>query len=226
MSTSRHIIRDRLSPKGCMEMFVTKGKPNLILKDWVPNNYNLPTYRYHELDFSSCELQDELKIDNIIVNIGKDAVIESLTRGYVKTLARMSVGDNGTIPSDSTVPKTPVPTMTALYNEVTRADADALVLNIGTPTIHEVKLIKTFVAADIPITSFFNQAKPVLNEVGLIMIDLGAAPLPRAPNFAPYTTTNHPLDDEVLFAIRTHKSVPFEASNDISVTIRYTIYIE
>jgi hypothetical protein len=226
MGTSGNIIREPLSPKGLMEMFVTKGRPNLILKDPVPNNYNLPTYRSHVLDFSACVLQDTLKIENIIVNVGKDAVIQSLTSGFVKTLARMAVGDNGTIPSDPTVPKTPVPTMTEIYNEVTRADADAIIVSIGTPTIHEVKLIKTFSAADVPITAFFNQAKPVLNEVGLIMIDLAAAPLPRAQTFAPYTDTNHPLDDEALFAIRTHKSVPFEKATDISVTIRYTIYIE
>ena len=226
MSTSGHIIREPLSPKGMLEMFVTKGRPNLILKDKVPNKYNLPTYRYHEIDFSGCQLLDSIKRQNIIVNIGKDSVIESLTTGFIKTLARLAVGDNGTIPSDSTVPKVPVPTMEELYNEVGRADADAMILNVGTPTVHEVKLVKTFTASDFPITAFFNQAKPTLNEVGLIMIDLAAAPLPRAPVYAPYTVDNKPLDDELLFAIRTHKSVPFEEANDISVTIRYTIYIE
>jgi hypothetical protein len=220
------IVREPLTPKGLLELFVTKGRPTLILNDKVDNLYNMPIYKEHELDFSGCEVLDTIKKHNILVNIGKDAVIQSLTTGFIKTLARLAVGDNGTLPSDSTVPKTPVPTMTALYNEIGRADADAVVLNVGTPTIHEVKLIKTFSAADFPITSFFNQAKPVLNEVGLIMIDLGAAPLPRAPVYAPYTPSNKPLDDELLFAIRTHKSVPFEASNDISVTIRYTIYIE
>jgi hypothetical protein len=220
------IVREPLAPKGLLELFVTKGRPNLILNGKVDNRHNLPVYKEHEIDFSGCEILDSIKKQNIIVNIGKDAVIKSLTEGFIKTLARLAVGDNGTLPSDSTVPKTPVPTMTGLYNEIGRSDADAVVLNIGTPTVHEVKLIKTFSAADFPITSFFNQAKPVLNEVGLIMIDLGAAPLPRADVYAPYTISNKPLDDELLFAIRTHKSVPFEAANDISVTIRYTIYIE
>lgn len=220
------IVREPLSPKGVLEVFVTKGRPNLILEGKVESRYNLPVYKEHELDFSGCKILDAVKMQNIIVNIGKDAVIKSLTEGFIKTLARLAVGDNGTLPSDSTVPKVPVATMTGLYNEIGRSDADAVVLNVGSPTVHEVKLIKTFSAADFPITSFFNQAKPVLNEVGLIMIDLGAAPLPRADVYAPYTSTNKPLDDELLFAIRTHKSVPFEAANDISVTIRYTIYIE
>lgn len=226
MGANGHMIRESLSPKGLLELFVTKGRPELILEHKVENPHNLPIYKKHDLDFSGCEMLDSVVRQNIVVNAGKDAVIKSLTTGFVKTLARLAVGDNGTIPSDPTVPKVPVPTMTELYNEVGRADAEAIILNVGTPTVHEVKLVKTFSAADFPITAFFNQAKPVINEVGLIMIDLGAAPLPRAPVYAPYTDINHPLEDEVLFAIRTHKSVPFEAANDISVTIRYTIFIE
>jgi hypothetical protein len=133
------------------------------------------------------------------------------------------MGDRGTIPSDPTVPKVPVATMSALYNEVYRADAEAVVLDVGTPTVHEVKFVKTFSAVAIPITSFSNQAKPVINEVGLIMINPALPPpLPRPDVAAP----DDPPADEVLFAIRTFKSVPFEASNDISVTIRYTIFIE
>lgn len=223
---TRHIIREPLPLKGHLEMFVTKGRPTLILDGKINNRHGLPVYKKHTLDFSKCSLLETITKHNILVNIGKDAVIESLTTGTIHTLARLAVGDNGTIPSDSTVPKTPVPTMTELYNEVGRADADAFIVNIGTPDVHEVKLVKTFTASDFPITSFFNQAKPVLNEVGLIMIDLAMAPLPRAAVYAPYTEINKPLDDETLFAIRTHKSVPFEAANDISVTIRYTIYIE
>jgi hypothetical protein len=51
---------------------------------------------------------------------------------------------------------------------------------------------------------------------------LGGAPLPRPPVAAP----NTPDADESMFSIRTFKSVPFEAANEIAVTIRYTIYIE
>jgi hypothetical protein len=134
----------------------------------------------------------------------------------------MAVGDRGTIPQDSTVPKVPVDTQTTLYNEVYRADVDAVVLNVGTPTTHEVKFIKSFSSLIIPITAFSNQAAPVVSEVALITVDTGVTPLPRAP--VAYPTL--PDADEKMFSIRTFKSVPFEAANEISVTIRYTIYIE
>jgi hypothetical protein len=227
-STSQPIFKDCLSPQGLVELFVTRGRP--VIHKWgkQPSRPGYPdVYSEHRLDFTDCIMISKSSQKNIIVNYGKDSVIRSLTTGNILTLARMAVGDRGTIPSDSTVPKVPVPTMTALYNEVARADAEAVILNVGTPTVHEVKLVKTFSAVDIPITAFSNQAKPVLNEVGLIMIDPSQPPpLPRPPVFGPYTPVNLPPADEVLFSIRTFKSVPFEVANDMSVTIRYTIYIE
>lgn len=211
---------DDIGVKGRMELFATRGRPRVSFSDPVPG---IPgAYRSHHIDIEDGKLLQHLDILNILVNQGKDAVIESLASGTILVMARMAIGDRGTIPSDSTVPKIPVSTMTGLYNEIYRADFDGLVLNVGTPSAHEIKFIKTFSAADVPITSFSNQALPVINEVGIVMADLSAIPLPRVPVAAP----NPPPADEKVFAIRTFKSIPFEVSNDISVTIRYTIFIE
>jgi len=228
MSTAVHDIKDPLSPKGQLELFVTRGKPNLILSQRVANPYNIPLYSSCDIDFSGCEILDSLKQQNRIVNKGKDAVIESLTTGMVKTLARLAIGSEGTNPTDQTIAKQPEASRTELYHEVGRSDAEAIILNTGTESIHQVRLVKTFSAVNWlgHMGAFSNQANPVVNEVGLIMVNLAEAPLPRDDNFGPYVGSNHPKTDEVLFAIRTHKSVPFEASGDISITIRYTIYIE
>lgn len=200
--------KDSISLKGRVEIFQTKGIPNVTKG---------------EIDFSECELLDTIVDHNIIVGIGKDKVIQALTTGFINQIARMAIGDRGTIPSDPTQPKVASPDQTELFNEVFRSDNDTFVLDIGnTPGVHEVKFIKTFSAVTIPLASFSNQALPVVNEVGLIMVDLNEAPLPRADVAAP----NPPLSDESLFSIRTFKSVPFEAANEISITIRYTIYIE
>lgn len=216
--------RDQLAPKGRVEVFVTRGKPSLDLYDPLPTKAGFPlVHRGHRLGFEKAELLEHYDIKNIIVNGGKDKVIESLTSGFIHIIARMAIGDRGTIPADPTVPKVPVETQDALFNEVYRDDVDATVLNVGTPTTHEVKFIKTFSSLVIPITSFSNQAAPTVNEVGLITADVfTGAPLPRPPVAAP----NAPDVDEKLFSIRTFKSVPFESANEISVTIRYTIYIE
>jgi len=215
---------DRLYPKGRLEIFTTRGKPTLELFGPLSTLSGFPkVYEAHNLDFSKVQVLDKLDIMNILVNNGKDAVIRSLTTGNLNVIARMAIGDRGTIPSDSTVPKVPVSTQTGLFNEVYRDDVDATILNVGAPTIHEVKFVKSFSSLLIPITAFSNQALPVVNEAGLITADiLSGAPLPRAPVAAP----NTPDADEKLFSIRTFKSVPFEAANEISVTIRYTIFIE
>ena len=180
-------------------------------------------YDSAEIVYNEEDLISREEIKNIVLNAGKDRTISSLGSGFIKTVCRMAIGDRGTIPSDPTVPKVPVDTFTALYNEVFRSDVDVTTLNIGTPTTHEIKFIKTFSAIDIPLTAFSNQAKPTVNEVAIVMADLLAGtPLPRADVAAPGAN----LPDEELFAMRTFKSVPFDAANDLSITIRYTIFIE
>jgi hypothetical protein len=213
-------MKDGIKPQGRVEVFVTKGKPDLKFDGFLRECNGLKLYSRGEIDVSQVSLIDYIDIKNIVVNQGKDKVITALVAGAVNPIGRMAIGDRGTIPSDPTVPKVPVGTMTALYNEVYRADIDGVIIDVGTPSVHEARFVKTFSAIEVPIASFSNQAKPVINEVGLTTYD-PATPLPRAPVAAP----NPPPADEALFSIRTFKSVPFEAANEISITIRYTIFI-
>lgn len=212
MNTLSRPLKDSFSPKGRVEVFVTAGGKPTISKDGDIGCYG------------ECKLLDYIDVHNIIVNIGKDSLISGLTSGTFLPIIRMAIGDRGTLPADPQVPKVATDTMTALFNEVYRDDIDTYVLNVGTPTVHEVKFIKTFSSLLIPITAFSNQAAPVINEVGLITGDINGSgnPLPRPPVSFP----NVPDADEKLFSIRTFKSVPFEAANEIAITIRYTIYIE
>ncbi len=215
-------LNEKLVPQGKLEIIVTKGAPKVVPGKLI-QSHPIKVYDNAEIVYNDKDLIHKEEIKNIILNTGKDRVISSLTTGFIKTVCRMAIGDRGTIPSDQTVPKVPTATMTSLFNEVHRSDVDVTTLNIGTPTVHEVKFIKTFSALNIPITAFSNQANPLVNEVGLVMADLIAgSPLPRADVSAPAS----PLADEEIMAMRTFKSVPFEAANEISVTIRYTIFIE
>lgn len=216
-------IRDGLNPIGMVEIFVCEGRPRLTLENVRPGRPGmLPIAGGHTLDFSGCRIIEQHKIKNIIVNTGKDTVVNALVSGELNPIMRMAIGDRGTLPSDPTVPKTPVASATGLYNEVYRADIDAVITDTGTPSVHEAKFIKTFAAADVPLSSFSNQANPVVNEVALITANPGDTPFPRTPVSAPST----PPSDEAMFSIRTYRSVPFVAANDISVTIRYTIFIQ
>ena len=158
---------------------------------------------------------------NIVLNRGKAEIITGLTTGTNRVLARMAIGDRGTLPSDTTQPKTPEASRTSLYAEVYRQDVEVTSTTTEDAT-NEVLLVTTFRAVDIPVTSYTDQTDPVINEVGLVLIDLiSGAPLPRSPIAAP----NAPNADEVLFAMRTFKTVPFEAANETAVTVRYTIFI-
>lgn len=216
-------FKEQLQPKGYVEFFVTKGRPTIVNGPLLYDLRGHKVYKSAEIDFSNTTLIDKFEKHNIIFNQGKDTVIESLTTGFIKVIARMGIGDRGTLPSDSTIPKVPVATMTGLYNEVYRADVDTTVLNVGTPTLHEVKFIKTFSSLDIPLTSFSNQANPVVNEINLVMADLlSGNPLPRPPVSYP----GIPDADELSFSMRTFKSIPFDAATQVSITIRYSIFIE
>lgn len=215
-------IDGKLSPKGRVEVFTTRGAPRLVYGERVRTRKGLPPhYLSVDIDTSNVELLSKEDIMNIVVNTGKDTVIRALASGAVDVIARMAMGDRGALPSDSTVPKTPVASSTSLYHEVRREDVDAVVVDVGSDK-HEVKFIKTFSSVGIPLTAYSNQASPVVNEIALITADPEALPFPRNPVNAPGAAPS----DEKMFSIRTFKSVPFDAANEIAITIRYTIFID
>lgn len=217
--------KDNLGLRGVAEIFTTRGTPTLVEGPLYSKRQRKgfpKVLKSCDIDFSGCTLLDKVIQKNIILNQGKDRVIETLTTGFFNTIARMAIGDRGALPSDQTVPKVPVDTMAALHNEVYRDDVDSVILNTGTPDNHSAKFIKIFSALDVPVTAFSNQANPIVNEVGLVTIDSNEAPLPRPPVYPP----DSPDADEEIFSIRTFKSVPFLAEDEIAITIRYTIYID
>lgn len=234
---------------------------------------------------------------NILLYQGLAEIIRTLystSPTKPRIITRMAIGDQGTIPSDSTVPKVPTKDLTGLYHEFYRKDVDSTTptlysvsgfsytgnttsgsnivtglssisgitagmiiegtgLPAGTVVVdpavssssiqisntatssntgatytflgvtNQIEFITTFNAVDVATSSFSNPSKPVVNEVGLVIIDPTAGGgLTRPAVFAPAT----PPVDEVVLSLRTFTSVPFVAANDISVTIRYTLYTE
>jgi hypothetical protein len=173
------------------------------------------------LVYEKGKLVDRFCQKNIILNQGKAEVINGLTSGTNRVLARMAIGDRGALPSDSTVPKTPEASRTGLFAEVYRQDVEVTSVTTEDDT-NQVLLVTTFRAVDIPVTAYSDQTNPVVNEVGPVIVDLiSGNPLPRPSIAAP----NAPDADEALFAMRTFKTVPFEAANETAVTVRYTIFI-
>jgi hypothetical protein len=126
------------------------------------------------------------------------------------------------IPTGSVVANPSVsPTSIQISEDATSDNTAANITFLG--TTNQVEFSATFNAVDVPLSAFTNPSQPLLNEVGLVIIDPTAtAGLTRSPVFAPAS----PPSDEVVLSLRTFNSVPFVAANDISVTIRYTIFTE
>lgn len=180
--------------------------------------------------YKNGELFDHQDLHNIVLYQGNAEIIRSLSAVFPSTkpriIGRMCVGDQGTIPADPTVPKVPVKTMTALYHEVYRKDCDSRELTVNSGeggSVNQCKFVTSFSAADVAMSAYSNPSQPRINEVGLVLID------PVSENGIerdPVTSPDTPPSDEILLSIRCFKSIPFEVANDVSVTIRYTIYME
>lgn len=233
------MFKDPIDISGYVEVFVTKGKPSVsatgkrvYLPDSNPYHSLYEAIPHHEgkteIDLSGVELVSKFEGKNIVVDQAKSRLIDAIEQGFMRVVGRMSIGDRGTIPSDSTTPKVPTADRTELYNEVYRTDLDVVTkTQIGTtpttPGEYKIQFTTTFSSLDVPISSLSNQTNPAINEVGLIMLDaISGSPLPRGPVSAPGT---HPTDEE-LFAMRAFKSVPFDQANELAITIRYTIAFE
>jgi hypothetical protein len=154
-----------------------------------------------------------------------------------RIINRMAVGDLGTVPSDPTTPKVPTeglpqelsPTTNGLYHEVYRKDVDTRNLTItpcnssGDGAVNQCEFIATFDAVDVSSSAFTVSSNPVLNEVGLVIIDPTAA---GGITRSAVTGPTAPPTDEVIMSIRCFKSIPFDAADEISVTIQYTLFME
>jgi hypothetical protein len=132
----------------------------------------------------------------------------------------MSVSGTG-IPANSIVESVNSPT------QFTIGPSPATVGGVHTLTMsgaaNQVQFIAEFDASAVALSAFTFPSTPTINEVGLVLIN-PAAPdgITRSAVTAPTT----PPSDEVVMSIRTFPSIPFNVANNVSVTFRYTIYME
>lgn len=205
----------------------TESSESTPTKDKLGLQGRVEIFVYHGKD-----LVDYQDVKNILFYQGNTEVLRTLSTISPSTapriVNRMAAGDQGTIPSDPTVPKVPtkdlpqVISTTGLYHEVYRKDIDSRIQTFSGAT-NQVKFVATFAASDVSLSAFSNPSQPRINEIGLVIIDPTAVSgLGRTAVTAPTT----PPSDEVVLSIRAFKSVPFEVANDVSITIRYTLFME
>jgi len=165
-------------------------------------------------------LIDEFTAENIVLYQGKASIITGLVNPTAVIIGRMAIGDRGTVPSDPTVPRTVAPSATRLFHEVYRQNIQtAIITTIDAD--NSATFTTIFRAVDIPITSYLDQTKPVINEVALVLVDTLMPPAVRPPVAAP----DPQFPGEQLFAIRTFRTIPFEAASDTTISLKYSIMI-
>lgn len=158
---------------------------------------------------------DKFSIKNIVVNNGKQLALEAIALGDKHQIFRMAIGSDGAMTGDLFSPKIPTAEETALYHEVYRKDIGA------TPTIgtRQATFIAEFNSVDVPDSSFLNASKRYINEAALIM---GDGVLGGGDKYSPQP----PDSDESMFSKRCFKSIPFDAGDDITITVRWSIFAQ
>jgi len=163
----------------------------------------------------SGKIIDHFSQDNLVLYNGEQRAIEALALGASNhRIFRMAIGSEGAMSSDLFQPKIPTKDMTALYHEVYRKDVNPP--SIGT---RSATFVADFNSTEIDDSAFNNASLRYINEAALVCGD----GLFGGGDITPPAT---PDSDESLFSIRTFKSIPFDAGDDVTITVRWTVFTE
>mgnify|MGYP001826329019 CR=1 FL=1 len=166
---------------------------------------------------------------NFIVDAGitgvRDILVGVAGGGFTGSVFRMAVGDGGVPPGELFNPKIPDatwPARTGLFHEVIRQDISVF----ETPTTSSMRFVGSFNSLDTDESSF-SLADRVINEASLILGDgvLTVGGDKKQIN----STLGAPTDtvdlDEVMFSMRTFKSASFDPTEDVTITVTWTITV-
>ena len=158
---------------------------------------------------------------NFIVDIGKQRAIQILV-GLVdawpqsRRIFRMAIGDQGCVPGQPLIPKTPDgtwPGLTALFHEVGRQD----LTTITNPAPKQASFLSSFLSSNYSPGNFSSTPR-LINEAGLIT-NRG---VPIVGVTQPPTAIGA---DEDLFSIRTFKSVPFDPADGDTIQLLWNMFV-
>jgi hypothetical protein len=167
---------------------------------------------------------------NFIVDVGltgiRDILIGVVGGGFVGSIFRMAVGDGGVPPGELFNPKIPDatwPARTGLFHEVLRQDISVF----STPTTTSMRFVGSFNSIDTDESSF-SLADRVINEASLVLGDgvLTIGGDKRQINSTLAPPANEVDLDEVMFSTRTFKSASFDPSEDVTITVTWTMTVE
>ena len=161
---------------------------------------------------------------NFVLDLGlssaRDVLIGVAGGGFVGSIFRMAIGDGGCPAGQLQSPKQPDgswPARTGLYHEVIRQD----IATFTRPTSTSARFIAAFNSVDVDASSF-SLYDLVINEAALIIGDgvlVVGGDKKQINKSSPDT-----LDaDERAFSARCFNSVPFDPSDNSTITVTWTI---
>lgn len=163
---------------------------------------------------------------NFIVDAGIEAVRDILIGvnggGFAGSIFRMAIGDGGVPIGELFNPKVPDatwPARTELFHEVIRQDISVF----QTPTTASMRFVGSFNSIDVDPSSY-SLVDRVINEAALIAGDgvLTVGGDQVQPNKVPPDAIDA---DEIMVSMRTFRSVSFDPSEDVTITVTWTITI-
>ena len=165
---------------------------------------------------------------NFIVDVGVTAIRDLLIGvnggGFAGSIHRMAVGDGG-VPAgelfNPILPDATWPARTGLYHEIIRQDISIF----DTPTVNSMRFVGSFNSVDVN-TSSYSLADRVINEACLIIGD-GALTIGGDKKQINNTDTGPDVvdADEIMVSTRTFNSSSFDAAEDVTITITWTLTV-
>lgn len=161
---------------------------------------------------------------NFIVDGGltalRDILVGTNGGGFAGSIFRMAIGDGGCPPGqlfDPYLPDATWPARTTLFHEMLRQD----VSTFTTPTDFSMRFVGSFNSTDLDPTSY-SLADRVANEACLIAGD-GVLTIGGDKIQVNKTPPDTPGADEVMVSMRTFKSASFDTTEDVTLTITWTL---
>jgi len=150
----------------------------------------------------------------------RDVLIGPNGGGRTGSVFRMAIGDGGCPAGQLFSPKQPDsswPGRTGLYHEVLRQDVSVF----ATPTPFSMRFVGSFNSADVDGSSFSLPTR-VINEAALVIGDgiLAVGGDKRQINKVPPEAVDA---DETAMSMRTFKSTPFDPTDDVVLTVTWTL---
>jgi hypothetical protein len=165
---------------------------------------------------------------NFIVDVGVTAIRDLLIGlnggGFAGSIFRMAVGDGGVPVGElfnPILPDATWPARTGLYHEIIRQDISIF----DTPTDNSMRFVGSFNSIDIN-SSSYSLLDRVINEASLIIGD-GVTTIGGDKKQINNTDTGPDIvdADEIMLSTRTFNSASFDASEDVTITITWTLTV-